>query len=139
MAEPAFLMPLDAAARKLRQWATCTTSQFAIVYRTAASACERLPEVEAQAAALRAALEHLTRCGHGQHLDCPDGEHHRDMVRRALEQDAGRHLLDRLTVARRVVDCGRDVGREDLDETDVAERLANVIDAWDALEAGEAL
>jgi hypothetical protein len=37
----------------------------------------------------------------------------------------------RVRAARAVVDAARFVGREDLDDTDVAERLADALDAYD--------
>jgi hypothetical protein len=94
-------------------------------------ACAEL-RLQAEAAALRAALEHLTACDHGQGLDCPRCEPVPDLVRRALERTAGRAVTAELVAARAVVEAARVVGAEDLDETDVAEQLASAIDAYDA-------
>lgn len=46
--------------------------------------------LERQAGRLRAALELLTFCEHGQGLDCPDCEPIPDLVRQALEGEAVR-------------------------------------------------
>jgi hypothetical protein len=89
--------------------------------------------LQAEAAALRAALEHLTSCDHGQSLDCPHCEPVPDLVRRALESTAGRAVAAELVAARAVVEAARVVGDEDLDETDVAEQLASAIDAYDVV------
>ncbi len=88
--------------------------------------------LQAGAAALRAALGHMTSCDHGQGLDCPGCEPVPDLVRQALEGTAGRAVAAELLAARAVVEAARVVGDEDLDETDVAEQLASAIDAYDA-------
>jgi len=54
---------------------------------TPASQVERL---EREIARLRAALELLTACEHGQGLDCPDCEPVPDLVRQALDAEAVR-------------------------------------------------
>ncbi|HZD38693.1 MAG TPA: hypothetical protein VE664_08645 [Actinomycetes bacterium] len=90
------------------------------------------PRLQAEAAALRAALEYLTSCDHGQDLDCPRCEPVPDLVRQALEGTAGRAVAAELLAGRAVVEAARVVGDEDLDETDVTERLACAIDAYDA-------
>jgi hypothetical protein len=46
--------------------------------------------LERQAGRLRAALELLTACKHGQGLDCPECEPVPDLVRQALEGEAVR-------------------------------------------------
>jgi hypothetical protein len=46
--------------------------------------------LELQVARLRAALELLTACQHGQGLDCPDWEPVPDLVRQALAGEAVR-------------------------------------------------
>jgi hypothetical protein len=46
--------------------------------------------LEREAARLRAALEELTACQHGQDLDCPDCEPVPDLVRQALAGEAVR-------------------------------------------------
>src|SRR6266545_4315065 len=61
--------------------------------------------LQAEEAALRAALEHLTSCDHGQGLDCPRCEPVPDLVRRALEGAAGRAVTAELVAARAVVEA----------------------------------
>ena len=48
-----------------------------------------------------------------------------------LDRDHAAALAAELRAAREVVKAARFVGREDLDETDVAERLADAVDACD--------
>ena len=48
-----------------------------------------------------------------------------------LDRDDAVALAAEVRAARAVVAAARFVGREDLDETDVAERLADAIDAYD--------
>ena len=53
-----------------------------------------------------------------------------------LDHDDAAALAAELRAARAVVAKARFVGREDLDETDVAERLADAIDAYDQATGG---
>ena len=48
-----------------------------------------------------------------------------------LDRDDAAALAAEVRAARAVVDAARFVGREDLDEADVAERLADAVDAYD--------
>jgi len=48
-----------------------------------------------------------------------------------LDRDDAVALAAEVRAARAVVAAARFVGREDLDETDVAERLADAVDAYD--------
>ncbi len=48
-----------------------------------------------------------------------------------LDRDDAAALAAEVRAGRAVVAAARFVGREDLDETDVAERLADAIDAYD--------
>jgi hypothetical protein len=96
-------------------------------------AAAELARLELEAAALRRAVELLTACACEVDggLDCPDCEPVPPLVRRALDASAGRAVAAELRAARVVVGLAREVGREDLDEVDVAERLADAIDAYD--------
>ena len=60
------------------------------------------------------------------HLDPPD-----PTARIEVFWDDAAAIVAELRAARAVVADARFVGREDLDETDVAERLADAIDAYD--------
>ena len=50
----------------------------------------QVERLEREAARLRAALELLTACQHGQGLDCPNCEPVPDLVRQTLEREAVR-------------------------------------------------
>ena len=50
-----------------------------------------------------------------------------------LDRDDDAALATELRAAREVVKAARFVGREDLDDTDVTERLADALDAYDLI------